>query len=80
MIKVHATGTVDFLIEGRRKYYFIQADVKDPGAWPFPVDAFPIYRKKSRNKKFKKDDRVAFLAIEKDGELKAWKIRKLSGD
>ena len=75
MIKHNATGTVDYLIEGRRKYYFIQADVKDWKTWPFPSDAFPIFRGKSRNKKFKKGDRVAFQAVECEGDLRAWKIK-----
>ena len=74
MTKRDATGTVDYLKEGRRKYYFVQADIKDWETWPFPSDAFPISRWKSRNKKFKSGDRVAFQAIEKDGELRAWKI------
>ena len=74
MTKRDATGTVDYLKEGRRKYYFVQADINDWETWPFPSDAFPIYRGKSRNKKFKSGDRVAFQAIEKDGELRAWKI------
>ncbi|MCK5703345.1 MAG: hypothetical protein KAI29_19435 [Cyclobacteriaceae bacterium] len=77
MIKCNATGTVDYLQEGRRKYYFIKADVKDWNTWPFPSDAFPIHRGKSRNKKFKKGDRVAFKAIENKGDLRAWKIFKL---
>ncbi len=74
MIKLDATGTVDYLKDGKRKYYFIQADIIDWETWPFPSDAFPIHRGKSRNKKFKTGDRVAFQAIEKDGELRAWKI------
>lgn len=74
MIKLNATGTVDFLKDGRRKYFFVQADVKDWETWPFPSDAFPIHRGKSRNKKFKKGDRVAFQAIELKGDLKAWRI------
>lgn len=78
MIKCDATGTVDCIQEGRRKYFFIQADIKDWRTWPFPSDAFPIFRGKSRNKKFKAGDRVAFKAIEKDGELRAWKISLLS--
>jgi hypothetical protein len=77
MIKRDATGTVDYLQEGKRKYYFILADVKDWQTWPFPADAFPIYRGKSRNKKFKRGDKVAFQAIEKDGELRSWKIALL---
>lgn len=77
MIKLNATGTVDFLKDGRRKYFFVQADVKDWETWPFPSDAFPIHRGKSRNKKFKKGDRVAFQAIELKGDLKAWRIAKL---
>jgi hypothetical protein len=77
MIKLNATGTVDYLKEGRRKYYFVRADVKDRITWPFPSDAFPIHRGKSRNKKFKEGDRVAFQAIENKGDLKAWKISKL---
>ncbi|MCD4709504.1 MAG: hypothetical protein K8R52_01550 [Bacteroidales bacterium] len=77
MIKHDATGTVDYLKEGRRKYFFVQADIKDWKTWPFPSDAFPIHRGKSRNKKFKKGDRVAFQAIENKGDLKAWKILKL---
>jgi len=80
MIKLKATGTVDCLKEGRRKYYFVRADVKDWKTWPFPSDAFPIHRGKSRNKKFKEGDIVAFLAIEKEGELKAWKISKILPD
>ncbi len=75
MIKYDATGTVDYLIEGKRKYYFIQADIKDWKTWPFPSDAFPIFRGKSRNKKFKKGDRVAFQAVEREGDLRAWKIK-----
>ena len=74
MIKLKARGTVDCLKEGRRKYYFVRADIKDWKTWPFPSDAFPIYRGKSRNKKFKEGDRVAFKAVEKNGEIKAWKI------
>lgn len=77
MIKQDALGTVDYLIDGRRKYYFIRADVKDWKTWPFPSDAFPIHRGKSRNKKFRKGDRVAFQAIENKGELRAWKISRL---
>ena len=77
MIKLKARGTVDCLKEGRRKYYFVRADVKDWKTWPFPSDAFPIHRGKSRNKKFKEGDIVAFQAVEKDGDLKAWKISKL---
>ncbi len=77
MIKHDGTGTVGYLKEGRRKYYFVQADVKDWKTWPFPSDAFPIYRGKSRNKKFKKGDRVAFQAVEYKGELRAWKMSKL---
>jgi len=75
MIKRDATGRVDYLIEGRRKYYFIQADVKDWKTWPFPSDAFPVFRGKARNKKFKKGDRVSFQAIESVGDLRAWKIK-----
>ncbi len=60
--------------EGRRKYYFVRADVIDWKTWPFPSDAFPIHRGKSRNKKFKEGDRVAFQAVEKNGDIKAWKI------
>ena len=77
MIKLKARGTVDCLKEGRRKYYFVRADVKDWKTWPFPSDAFPIHRGKSRSKKFKEGDIVAFQAVEKDGDLKAWKISKL---
>ena len=77
MIKLNATGTVDYLKEGNRKYYFIRADVKDWGAWPFPSDAFPIHRAKSRNKKFKQDDIVSFQAVEVNGDLRAWKIKLL---
>ncbi len=77
MIKLEATGTVDYLKEGRRMYYFIQADVIDWQTWPFPSDAFPIHRGKSRNKKFKQGDRVSFQAIELKGDLRAWKIKKL---
>ena len=77
MIQCDATGTVDCLQEGRRKYYFVRADIVDSQTWPFPSDAFPIHRGKSRNKKFKKGDRVAFQAIEKKGDLRAWKILKL---
>jgi hypothetical protein len=77
MIKLDATGTIDYLSEGRRKYYFVRADVKDWKTWPFPSDAFPIHRGKSRNKKFKEGDRVAFQAVEKNGDLKAWKISLL---
>ena len=77
MIKLDATGTVDYLKEGRRKYYFVRADIKDWETWPFPSDAFPIHRGKSRNKKFKQGDRVTFQAIEKKGDLKAWRILKL---
>lgn len=33
MIKLAATGTIDFLKDGRRKYYFVRADVKDLKAW-----------------------------------------------
>lgn len=77
MIKLNATGTVDYLKDGRRKYFFVQADVKDWETWPFPSDAFPIHRGKSRNKKFKKGDRVAFQAIELKGDLKAWRLALL---
>ena len=77
MIKVKATGTVDYLQEGRRKYYYVLADVKDGQPWPFPSDAFPIFRGKSRNKKFKAGDRVDFQAIEIKGDLRAWKITLL---
>jgi len=77
MIKCKATGTVDYLKDGRRKFYFIKADIIDWQTWPFPSDAFPIHRGKSRNKKFKAGDRVTFLAIEKDGDLRAWKITLL---
>jgi len=80
MIKLDATGTIDYLKEGNRKYYFVRADVKDWKTWPFPSDAFPIHRGKSRNKKFKKGDIVAFQAIEKKGDLRAWKISKLYPD
>ena len=80
MIKLKATGTVDCLTEGRRKYYFVRADVKDWNRWPFPSDAFPIHRGKSRNKKFKEGDIVAFEAVEKEGELRAWKISKILPD
>jgi len=74
MTKRETTGTVDYLKEGRRKYYFVKADILDWETWPFPSDAFPIFRGRSRNKKYKIGDRVAFQAIEKDGELRAWKI------
>jgi len=74
MIKRNATGTVDYLKDGRKKYYFVRADIKDWNAWPFPSDAFPMHRGKSRNKKFKEGDEVAFQAVENNGELKAWKI------
>jgi hypothetical protein len=77
MIKLDATGTIDYLSEGRRKYYFVRADVKDWKTWPFPSDAFPIHRGKSRNKKFKEGDRVTFQAVEKNGDIKAWKISLL---
>ena len=77
LIKRDATGTVAYLKEGRRKYYFVRADIKDWKTWPFPSDSFPIYRGKSRNKKFKEGDRVAFKAVEKNGEIKAWKITLL---
>jgi hypothetical protein len=77
MIIRDATGTVDFLQEGKRKYYFVRADVKDWKTWPFPSDAFPIHRGKSRNKKFKEGDRVTFQAVEKNGDIKAWKISLL---
>ena len=77
MIKLDATGTIDFLKDGKRKYYFVLADVKDWKTWPFPSDAFPIHRGKSRNKKFKEGDRVAFQAVEKNGDIKAWKISLL---
>lgn len=77
MIKRDATGTVDYLQDGRRKYYFVRSDVKDWLTWPFPSDAFPINRGKSRNKKFKAGDLVAFQAVEKDGDLRAWKISKI---
>jgi hypothetical protein len=77
MIKLDATGTIDYLSEGKRKYYFVRADVKDWKTWPFPSDAFPIHRGKSRNKKFKEGDRVAFQAVEKNGDIKAWKISLL---
>ena len=80
MIKLKARGTVDCLKEGRRKYYFVRADVKDWKTRPFPSDAFPIHRGKSRNKKFKEGDIVAFQAIEKEGDLRAWKISKLWPD
>ncbi|MDA3821565.1 MAG: hypothetical protein PF450_02975, partial [Bacteroidales bacterium] len=63
MIKLHATGKVDYIKEGNRKYFFILADVKDWDAWTFPSDAFPIYRGKSRNKKFKQGDLVSFQAV-----------------
>ena len=76
MIKLKATGTVNYLKEGNRKFYFILVDVTDWETWPFPSDAFPIFRGKSRNKKFKEGDIVAFQAIEKNGELRAWKISK----
>ena len=78
MIKRDATGTVDYLEEGRRKYYFVRADVLDWKAWPFPSDAFPIHRGKSRNKKFKQGDRVSFQAVEKNGDIKSWKLSLLS--
>ena len=74
MIMQKATGTVDYLQEGRKKYYFVRADVKDWKSWPFPSDAFPIHRGKSRNKKYKQGDRVAFQAVEKNGDIKAWKL------
>ena len=77
MIRLDATGTVDYLEEGRRRYYFIQADIIEGQSWPFPSDAFPIHRGKSRNKKFRKGDRVSFQAIELKGDLRAWKIKKL---
>ena len=77
MIKLDATGTVDYLKEGNRKHYFIRVDVKDWATWPFPSDAFPIHRGKSRNKKFKQDDIVSFQAVEVNGDLRAWKISKL---
>ena len=77
MTKRDATGTVDYLQEGKRKYYFVRADVQDWKTWPFPSDAFPIHRGKSRNKKFKEGDSVTFQAIEKNGELRAWKIALL---
>ena len=80
MIKLNATGTVDYLTEGKRKYYFIQANVKDWDTWPFPSDSFPIYRGKSRNKKFKQGDIVSFQAIEVNGDLRAWKISTLWPD
>ena len=56
MIKLKATGTVNYLKEGNRKFYFILVDVTDWETWPFPSDAFPIFRGKSRNKKFKQDE------------------------
>jgi len=74
MIIQKATGTVDYLQEGRRKYYFVRADVRDWQSWPFPSDAFPIHRGKSRNKKYKQGDRVTFQAVEKNGDVKAWKL------
>ncbi len=77
MIHCDATGTVEYLKEGKRKYYFVRADIIDSQSWPFPSDAFPIHRGKSRNKKFKEGDRVAFQAIEKNGDLRAWKISLL---
>ncbi len=77
MIKYKTTGTVDCLKEGRRMYYFVRADIKDWDTWPFPSDAFPIHRGKSRNKKFKQGDRVTFQAIENKGDLRAWKILKI---
>ena len=77
IIKRDATGTVDYIKEGRRKYFFVRADVKDWKTWPFPSDAFLIHRGKSRNKKFKEGDLVAFKAVENNGDLKAWKISKL---
>jgi hypothetical protein len=80
MIKLDATGTVDYLKEGRRKYYFVRADIKDWKTWPFPSDAFPIHRGKSRNKKFREGDIVTFQAIEKEGDLRAWKISKSEPD
>jgi hypothetical protein len=80
MIKFNATGKVDYLKEGKRKYYYIQADVIDWDIWPFPSDAFPIYRGKSRNKKFKQGDIVSFQAVEINGELRAWKITMISSD
>ena len=80
MIKLDATGTVDYLQEGKRKFYFIRVDVKDWDTWPFPSDAFPIHRGKSRNKKFKQDDIVSFQAVEVKGDLRAWKITKLETD
>ncbi len=80
MIKLYATGTVDYLKEGNRKHYFIRADVKDWGTWPFPSDAFLIHRGKSRNKKFKQGDIVSFQAAEVNGDLRAWKISMLWPD
>jgi len=77
MIKCETTGTVEYLKEGRRKYFFVRADIKDMQTWPFPSDAFPIHRGKSRNKKFKEGDRVTFQAIEKNGDLRAWRIALL---
>lgn len=79
-MKINATGTVDYLQEGRRKYYYVLADIKDGQRWPFPSDAFPIFRGKSRNKKFKAGDRVAFQAIEIKGDLRAWKISLLESE
>ena len=76
MITLDATGTIDYLQEGRRKYYFVQAG-SELRSWPFSSDAFPIHRGKSRNKKFKKGDRVSFKAVELKGDLRAWKISKL---
>lgn len=80
MKKLNATGTVDYLKDGNRKYYFIRADIKDWSTWPFPSDAFPINRGKSRNKKFKQGDIVAFHAMEIKGDLRAWRISKLYPD
>jgi len=80
MIKHGVTGTVECLKEGRRKYFYVRANVKNWNTWPFPSDAFPIWRRKSRNKKFKEGDEVIFQAVEKDGDLRAWRIKKLETD
>lgn len=80
MIKHGVRGTVECLKEGRRKYFYVQAEVKNWNTWPFPSDAFPIFRGKARNKKFKEGDLVVFQAVEIKGDLRAWKIKKVDPD
>ena len=77
MIKREAEGTVDYLQVGLRRYYFITADVKNADHWPFPCDSFPLFRGKSRNKKFKRGDRVKFIAVEDDIGFRALRVTKI---